>query len=139
MAFELQDLIGSIASVASGLVGAAGDAISAMYAAGAPDGLGPDGLAAGTAAAGAAAAAAAPGALDSRNDPATNPRIPAPDDDVGDATSPNQQLENSGGKPSLGTRFKHSVGNPTARQLQRWAEQVMGVDKVGTVPAGGKA
>ncbi len=102
--------------------------------------------AAGAAAAGAAAGGAAAGGGDAGgssrdpnprfSDPHTNPRLPGPEDDVGDATSPHQQLEiardgatGRPGGPMLGM----------SRQLQRWAEYWTGTDIIGTVPAGGRA
>ena len=98
--------------------------------------------AAGTAAAGAAAggAAAGTGGPSRRtnprfSDPAYNPRLPGPEDDVGDATSPHQQLENAGAAsgPPGGPMIRVS------RQIERWVELWTGTDIIGTVPAGGRA
>ena len=97
--------------------------------------------AAGTAGAAAAAAGAA-GAGDSTgsanprfSDPHVNPRLQGPEDDVGDATSPYQQLDNARdgavrpGGPML----------DASRQMQKWVEHWVGTDIIGTVPTGGKA
>jgi hypothetical protein len=69
------------------------------------------------------------------SNPMRNPRLPGPEDDVGDATSPNQQLEiardGATGRPG-GTMIQVS------RQIQKWVESWTGTDIIGTVPAGGR-
>ena len=85
-----------------------------------------------TAAAGGAGAGAARGGPFS--DPMRNPRLPGPEDDVGDATSPYQQRE--GAKEGV-----ERPGSPmldVSRQVQKWVEHWTGTGIIGTVPAGGK-
>ncbi len=78
--------------------------------------------AAGTAAAGAAAGGAAAGT--GRSSDRRDPRIPDPTDDVGDQTP----------LPTLPPRppFHPDPLLRFSRQLQKWAESVIGVDTVGT-------